>query len=303
MATRNKVWNTAVFCEPKNTFSLLNPRFTEPNLLLSNAGLRTSRFNNHTTADPFLFVWEDRLYLFVETKRSYEGGKISVYSTSDGNTWDNHGLAFDAPKHVSYPFVFEDESVPFMLMETGSQNELALYQANSFPKDWQVCRVLKTGVYCDCSIIQHRGTYYLFANPGMGDRLEIFIADHLLGSWKSHPQNPLVLGLSNARNGGGPIHWNGKLYRFAQDCSASYGEKLALYEIKQLDQESYSESLINSDFLPRNHKWNQIGGHHFSLVEFKDRVFYAADGKGYSHLLNKLAGTYFRFFAKISGQR
>ena len=303
MITRNKVWNTAVFCESKDTFSLKNPKFADPKLLLSNAGLRTNRFNNHTTADPFLFVWEGRLFLFVETKRSFECGKISVYSTLDGNTWENHGLAFDAPKHVSYPFVFENESALFMLMETGAQKELALYRANSFPKGWAACRVLKTGIYCDCSIIQHHGIYYLFANPGLGDQLEIYLADDLDGSWKAHPQNPQVVGLDKARNGGGPIHWNGKLYRFAQNCSASYGEKLALYEIDQLDQQSYSESLVNSDFLPRCDKWNHLGGHHFSLVEFNDKVFYAVDGQGYSHLLNKLAGTYFRLLTKITGHR
>ena len=62
---------------------------------------------------------------------------------------------------------------------------------------------------------------------GAGE-LEVWHADSPLGPWKEHALNPVVNGASHlgARSGGRPLVYEGKLYRFGQDCGETYGHKV-----------------------------------------------------------------------------
>ena len=55
-----------------------------------------------------MFIQEDALYLFFETKNSVTlQGDIGVaVSKDEGATWKHLGIALDEEWHLSYPFVF-----------------------------------------------------------------------------------------------------------------------------------------------------------------------------------------------------
>lgn len=297
MNLRTKVWNTAVFSESIGSFCLSKPKFGKANFLIDNSGIRTEKIATHTTADPFLFVDDGQLFLFVESKRAFECGKISAYKTRDGKAWEHLGVVIDTKSHMSYPFVFRNQQQILMMPESSQKQLIEFLTPDSFPFGWKLESEQMVGVFCDSSIVRHNGLYYLFACPGLGETLEVFYSEKLDGNWTSHHLNPVVSGTARARNGGGPLSWNGELFRFAQNCARSYGEKLALFGIVELSPEKYAEEIISEDFLPRNKSWNRLGGHHFSLAEFNDQVFYAVDGRGYGHWANKPLGMLHRFLS------
>jgi hypothetical protein len=71
------------------------------------------------------------------------------------------------------------------------------------------------GTHCGCSFL------------GAGE-LEVWYADSPLGPWEQHAANPVMNGARHlgARSGGRPVVFEGKLYRFGQDCGETYGHKV-----------------------------------------------------------------------------
>jgi beta-xylosidase len=290
-----------VFSEPLCSFDLAKPKFENPVLQLKNRSFRTRSNHRHTIADPFLVVHDNELFLFVEEKRFYEPGKIVTYKTDDLLDWSPCGIVLDlVPQHVSYPFVFESDSKFLMLPETEVMGEVAFYESASFPTSWSKSKTVLPSALCDSSIIKHEGVFYLFTSCKLNQELLIFHAETIHGPWVPHPMNPVVTGSSKFRNGGGPIVWSNHMFRFAQDCTNSYGEKLHLLKINVLNRESYSESIFVDDYLPRDSKWNNLGGHHFHIAEFKGQVVYAVDGKSTDMLVNKGIGIFFKCLRGIS---
>lgn len=64
----------------------------------------------------------------------------------------------------------------------------------------------------------------------MAGELEIWHADSPLGPWEQHAANPVKNGARHlgARSGGRPLVYDGKLYRFGQDCGDTYGHKVRI---------------------------------------------------------------------------
>ncbi len=52
------------------------------------------------------------------------------------------------------------------------------------------------------------------------------VADDLLGPWRLHPLSPVRSGVQGSRMAGRPVVADGKLYRFGQDCTYTYGHKV-----------------------------------------------------------------------------
>ena len=281
---RNKVWNTVIFREPKASFSLEGPKFDTPVLSLLNNGLRREVGFRHTTADPFLIGIDDELFLFAETKCSFSHGKISAWCTKSGTDWKTLGEVLSTNHHASYPFVTSTNNEIVMIPEMGKSGELTAWTTDNFPFAWSERNKFLDGKFCDSSVIKWQGSYFLFACPEIGEHLEIYHSKTIDGPWIPHVKNPVVRGRARARNGGGPIIWQGNLYRFAQNCTNTYGEKLALMKITELTASSYSESIVDDDFLPRNKPWNRHGGHHFSMTDFGPFVYYAVDGLSLIHI-------------------
>jgi hypothetical protein len=75
-------------------------------------------------------------------------------------------------------------------------------------------------------------------------RLLIYHADHFEGPWIPHLANPVKVDIRSARPGGTPFHVGESLYRPAQDCSESYGCRLALNRITTLTPTSFAEETV-----------------------------------------------------------
>lgn len=96
-------------------------------------------------ADPFLIEKEDELYIFAELFSLLEWkGKIGycVFYKGKFSPWK---IIFDEAPHYSYPYVFEYNNEIYMMPETGSLKEIAIYKAVNFPTEWKKEKVLFCG--------------------------------------------------------------------------------------------------------------------------------------------------------------
>jgi len=255
-------------------------------------------------ADPFLFVYNDILFLFYEMKRNYSPGIICMTSTSDLVRWTQPHIVLEENFHLSYPFVFEDNGSVYMVPETSEIGDIRLYKADnnclkhfSYYKTIVKKEVIDSEIgYADSSIYNKEGIYYLITSIERNRKniLYLYYSDCLSGPYKEHPSSPICLSSKYGRNGGSFINdESGNLYRVAQDCEKRYGDNLHIFQIDKLSSYEYKEHLIKSYLIPLDIPFYSEGGHQLSLVFFKNRMIIATDAKEYHsytfiRLLHKL---------------
>lgn len=238
----------------------------------------------HTKADPFLFVYGDRLYLFYETADYKIGhGVITMVSTTDLRKWTKPKIVLREPFHLSYPFVFEKDGVVYMMPESGAGGQICLYQAvNSSLTRFEPTRTLLKGRYLDSILLERGNKYFLFTSDEPEYRqyvLHLFCSDSIEGPYTEHPMSPICCDNEYSRCGGSPIEIDGKLCRVSQDCSNGYGDNVSLVSINCLSATEYKESVFCRNMFNRECDPFIGGGHHLTCVKFKGQYVIATDCK------------------------
>jgi len=252
-------------------------------------------------ADPFLFVHNGELYLFYEEKRLHTPGVLKMIKTSDLKKWSDPVTVLEESFHLSYPFVFEDNGEVYMIPETSASSEVRLYRASnkeltSFEQESVLLSHHKDDLplmidYSDSSLYRYKDTYYLITslNEGDGNQLLLFFANSLTGSYKKHPCSPLLKSMKYGRDAGCFLSWNGKLYRFAQDCEKRYGDNIHVFEIKDITQLRYSEELKKENLFDNAMSFYKEGGHQLNFVSFMGKTIVATDAKEYRLYLSYIS--------------
>ncbi len=198
-------------------------------------------------ADPFMILRKGLWYLFFEVLRKDTLlGEIGLAVSNDLVAWKYQKIVLRESFHLSYPYVFEWEGSYYMIPETLGAREVRLYKSRDFPGDWHVVRSLIQGPHADPSIFRSGDRWWMFGcdTPFTHQSLRLYNAPHLEGPWEEHPASPVIRNdASIARPAGRVLTFNGRLIRFAQDCSRQYGEQVWAFEITQLNRESYRERL------------------------------------------------------------
>ncbi len=292
-----KVWSVGIFAEEK-IYQVHKPLCNAVKAFDARRP-RLSRKHVHTYADPFLFVHENLLYLFVEMQEVGGKGYINVWRTQDLRDWSDLGIILKEDFHLSYPSVFEDERTGkiYLLPESSEERKIILYEFESFPVNLARRKILMEGNYADSNLIEHEGFYYLSTLDQDKNQHRLFYADHINGPWQEHPASPL--NTSFPRNGGGFFKIGSQLYRAAQNTSKNYGGGIVIFEITSLSKSNYVEKMIVPDLKPgSNYSWQKIGRHHFSIVDFQDQKIIAIDGLQQDYLFNKLPNAVFKFIGR-----
>ena len=248
-------------------------------------------------ADPFLFVKNEKLYLFYESKAFFSPGVIMMTSTVDLKNWSKPVVVLKESFHLSYPWVFEEEGKIYMIPETGSDKSIRLYEAVNddltefrlvkklleHPKN-MVCRI----GYGDTSIYKKEGKYYLMTmlqHEEPVNILELYVSDDLQGPYIPHPCSPIAKDNKSGRDAGCWLELGGKLLRFSQDCVRRYGDNVNVSEITKLSPTEYEEHLIQECIIPTDVPFYKEGGHQFNVVQFMNKKIVATDAKEYHSLL------------------
>lgn len=272
VAKREDFTNLLTQCIVKRIKSTSNPFCKNPVVIL---------------ADPFLFVQEDRLYLFYEEQVNLHGkGVIKMVSTLNLKSWTEPKVVLEEPFHLSYPNVFVYKGEVYMLPETGHAGEVRLYKGNRDLTSWKYCCSLLGGGsnYVDSDILQVEGKLFLFTTVMTGPKtyeLRVYVSQDLFGEWKEHPLSPVASDVDRARCGGRALRIGGELFRPVQACGEQYGGGLSLFRVK-IDEEHYEESFYKT-LMPLRKSYYRHGGHHFTFVDFGDSYVVATDALVYRY--------------------
>jgi hypothetical protein len=212
-------------------------------------------------ADPFLFTWRGRRFLFLEEVRCrFSPGVISCMEEGPEGTWLPPRVVLETGCHLSYPFVFEWQGEVYLMPETSANRTLELYRAEEFPWRWALDRVLMRGVsVVDATLLRHAGRFWLFANRAvrgarLHDELCVYHSDTPLGPWEPHAANPVISDVRRARPAGRFLWVGDRLLRPSQDCGARYGHAICLNQVEELTTTTYREvpvGRLGPDWMPR----------------------------------------------------
>jgi hypothetical protein len=204
----------------------------------------------HFYADPFPILRDGSFTVFVEDfDHRTQKGCISAVPFGEHGPTGPAVPVLEEPWHLSYPFLMGDGGEVWMIPESSQDRTVRLYRADPFPHRWVQEAILLEGVEAsDATVVRHEGLFWMFAatRDGAGsysDMLSIFMADRLLGPWRPHPGNPVLIDAAGARPAGAFVRRNGRLWRPVQDCRGGYGTGLGLAEVTRLDREGFAQEL------------------------------------------------------------
>ncbi len=224
-------------------------------------------------ADPFLFKFQDSIFLFVEEYSfSTLKGVVTVFKFN-GQGFDRLGVCLEEKFHISFPNVFRDGQDIYMLPESSSNRDVRLYRALDFPMVWELTSVMLSGISAVDSLIYKQNDYYYLLttvdNFNLGDHstnLTLYKSREIISSkWSRQNLNPVFRDAEKGRNAGRYELSIDKFYRLAQASEFdTYGKQVKLFEIENLDFVQYSELELQ---LPKlAYPADFQGRHHISLI-------------------------------------
>jgi hypothetical protein len=197
-------------------------------------------------ADPFGIDYGGVLHVLCESYSYRESiGDIRRLKLAAGEQRVTPVRTLALTSHASYPFLLEADGEIYCVPETSEANEVALFRATEFPSDWSKAAVLLPDFPgLDPTVFHHDGLWWLFCTrKGALADVELWAwhSSSVLGPWTEHARNPIKSDVRGSRPGGRPFHHCGVLYRPAQDCSQTYGWRIALQRVKDLTPTEFQE--------------------------------------------------------------
>jgi hypothetical protein len=236
-------WQVGFIRQRIEDFSVGKPgeiRFLD---LFENDGLRYA-------ADPFGIERDGVLtILFEDFSIPDNKGRIAYVQVSEGRSALNSGVAIEEDVHMSYPFLIEHGGDIFCLPQRRGERELVLYRSIDFPGTWERAGVVFDDFMAvDASVVRFGGKWWMFAARGgetVNRELYIYYSGDLMGGWRPHAKNPVVVDPASARPAGTLFQVGGELFRPSQDNSGPYyGGALVVNRILTLSESEYSEEAV-----------------------------------------------------------
>ena len=227
-------------------------------------------------ADPFLYRYENQLYVFFENfSYKTKKGKIScgriVENDKGRYSIEDVRDALDFDYHMSYPQIVEEGGDIFMIPETAANKRLEVYRCARFPDEWELYatafdgeEVIETTYFRD-----ENGYKWLFLNKGRAAEAELYIyriSSLKLESIEGHALNPVIVDCKKGRNGGAPFKYGNECYRPSQiNTHGVYGRGIHISKIKKLTLEEYEDEEVVS--IEPNFRKGLVGTHHLHQIE------------------------------------
>jgi hypothetical protein len=235
-------------------------------------------------ADPFVVRDGEAYHLFVEVMERATGhGVIASASSRDGLDWTYDGVVLREPFHLSYPQVFSWRDRHYMVPETNETRTVRLYATDRLPGGWRhEATLLRGHRFVDASLFEHGDRWWMLVSDAGDPVLNLYVADAPTGPWIEHPANPVVAGdARRARPGGRVLVDDGRIVRFAQDDTDSYGRALSAFEVTELTPERFCERELDAAPLlgPGRSAWNRAGMHHLDLLRDDHGWLAVVDGR------------------------
>jgi hypothetical protein len=224
-------------------------------------------------ADPFVIYKKQQYHVFFEEfLNSKNNGHLSVMIVDNNGNHSKPVKILERDYHLSFPSIFEFENTLYLIHGTihNSNSYIELFKCEDFPFKWTYDRKLITNIpLVDTTMFFYNKKWWIFAckaeNDGtsQSNELMLFYSDNPLSKdWNSHPLNPVVSDITNARPAGKIFQMNDKIIRPAQNCFQIYGNGFSFNEIIKLNENEYEEKQL--EFFKPNWKNGLIGLHTFN---------------------------------------
>lgn len=219
-------------------------------------------------ADPFILEKENKVYIFAELFSLWQWrGKLGycIYENGKFSRWN---IIFDDKNHYSYPNIFEVDGVVFMMPETGSVKEIAIYKAVDFPSKWEKQSIILSGEKMVDSVF-------------VSD--DIILSYKMFGNFKNHlvllkKDNDVWNKVANIideqeikRPAGKIFAYKDRLVRPAQDGRELYGGAIKFLDCSNIIDDINSEKeIINlqpDEIVIENLKKKFVGTHTYNATE------------------------------------
>lgn len=244
-------------------------------------------------ADPFLFEYCGKTYLFAELYNRIKGkGVIGVAKVKNGKC-GRFKVCLELPDHLSYPCVYEHKGNIYMIPECRRSGKVTVYKCNQFPYQWEEAYTLLNRPGVDTTPILSRESedlcfFTTINEDGKRSNANLYYIDY------EHDEHLVISEDTTARSAGHLINdTSNRLFRPAQDCSVNYGDGLIIKEILELNKDNYQErdyfKVYPNDICISNKKLQIEGIHTYnrtSRYEVIDVSSYV--GKSLPYLIKKM---------------
>ena len=206
--------------------------------------------DSNSQADPFIFKSSDGklnlLYEDFSMSDPSKYGKIFLAEIDKNFATISSKQILDTKKHSSYPFIFVEDNITYIIPETGALNKVSAYMYDKENNTLGIEKILvKDLPLLDASVLKHNNKYWIFATSrgkGLADsQLFIYYADSFFGDYKPHANNPVKNNLDGSRPAGNFIKVDGEIYRPTQNCGLYYGSSITINKINKLTENEFEE--------------------------------------------------------------
>jgi hypothetical protein len=202
-------------------------------------------------ADPFGIIKDEVLHILCEEYDHRLGKGIIVHVPSGRDIpLSEPQPAIQSSVHMSHPYLIEHKGAIYCIPETYEAREIVLYKAKKFPLEWEKISTLVGNLAgVDPTLFFYDDRWWLACcdhDAGQFDRLLIWHAHDLFGTWIPHSRNPVKVDIGSSRPAGTPFVYDGHLYRPAQDCSHTYGGRVVLNRVTRLTATEFKEETVTA---------------------------------------------------------
>ena len=252
-----EIWNVGLICKPIHEVALSRDNIREADITWIQPVS-----NSMYLADPAGFWEEGKLHILAE-EYSYASQKAGISEiisdldpvrvTHPGRVPDPDGIIHPdgvtgGALHLSYPFVFLHNQTVYCLPESYQSMKITLFRRENPGGEFVQDRVLLENVRAvDPTLFFYQGIWWLFFTDRRYSNTHLFLyySAEMTGEYKPHHLNPVKTDIRSARPAGTPFIYEGVLYRPAQDCSITYGGRIAVNRVLRLSPDDFSEETVN----------------------------------------------------------
>lgn len=242
---RIDIAHTSLFAESwnvawrKRTPGMILEDKEEPFIILENSW-------RYWAADPFVFEYDGRAYIFAELYDYIRRRGIIGYYQLDENRRGKWIPVIIGERHMSYPCVVERQGKIYMMPETSQDSVLDIYEAVRFPVEWKKVRCLRDQVrFADTTpILDGNGRFALTFQIENVYSPQLMLIDLCGKSADTVVQSESAL---KTRPAGRPFVFREKNIRPAQnssDYADGYGKSLIFYEYQYDTNGNYAEKAV-----------------------------------------------------------
>jgi hypothetical protein len=235
-----EIWNVGIIKKPIHEVALGDERIRE-----SEINWLPPVTHSGYLADPAGFMEDGRFHILAEDY-SYDS-LIAGIVEIDPDGVLHPVRVIEGTFHMSYPFVFEQDHVVYCIPECYQSSQITLYRRDSVSRKFIRERTILDNIQAvDPTLLFYDGIWWLFftSRQYSNTHLYLYFSQELSGEFKPHRLNPVKTDIRSARPAGTPFIHDNILYRPAQDCSVTYGGRIAINRVNQLTTEVFAEETV-----------------------------------------------------------